>query len=129
MVHFGEFLKTWSFRSNSDTRQVRFIRTKISGKCQNCKNSNATIWAIFKQCEIGQKVWKVSESETNLLDLSFFPRNVQLSRRHRKRPFLLCLPLLHFVKLSQRWKVKATAFFARKWIALAQPIMCCVVEL
>ena len=34
MVHFGEFLKTWSLRSNSVTRQVSF-RTKIGGKCQN----------------------------------------------------------------------------------------------
>ena len=38
MVHFGEFLKMWSLRSNSVTRQVSFSRTKIGGKCQN--------WAI-----------------------------------------------------------------------------------
>ena len=44
---FGEFLKTWSLRSNSVTRQVRFNRTKIGKKGQN---SNATFWAIFKQC-------------------------------------------------------------------------------
>ena len=35
MIHFGEFLKTWSLRSNSVTRQVSFNRTKIGGKCQN----------------------------------------------------------------------------------------------
>ena len=35
MVHFGEFLKTWSLRSNSVTTQVSFSRTKIGGKCQN----------------------------------------------------------------------------------------------
>ena len=35
MVNFGEFLKTWSLRSNSVTRQVSFYRTKIGGKCQN----------------------------------------------------------------------------------------------
>ena len=29
MVHFGEFLKTWSLRSNSVTRQVSFNRTNI----------------------------------------------------------------------------------------------------
>ena len=34
---FGEFLKTWSLRSNSVTRQVSFSRTKIGGKCQNSK--------------------------------------------------------------------------------------------
>ena len=44
MVHF---LKTWSFLSNSITRQVSFNRTKIVGKCQN---SNATFWVTFKQC-------------------------------------------------------------------------------
>ena len=38
MVYFvGEFLKTWSFRSNSVTRQVSFNRTKNGGKCQNSK--------------------------------------------------------------------------------------------
>ena len=37
MVHFGEFLKTWSLRSNSVSRQVSFNRTKIGGKCQNPK--------------------------------------------------------------------------------------------
>ena len=37
MVHFGEFLKTCSLRSNSVTRQVSFKRTKISGKYQNSK--------------------------------------------------------------------------------------------
>ena len=35
MVQFDEFLKTWSLRSNSVTRQVSFDRTKIGGKCQN----------------------------------------------------------------------------------------------
>ena len=29
MVHFGEFLKTWSLRSNSVTRKVNFNRTKL----------------------------------------------------------------------------------------------------
>ena len=47
MVHFGEFLKTWSLRLNSVTRQVSFNRTKNGVKCQN---SNATFWVIFKQC-------------------------------------------------------------------------------
>ena len=35
MVHFGEFLKIWSLRSNRVTRQVSFNRSKIGGKCQN----------------------------------------------------------------------------------------------
>ena len=47
MVHFSEFFKTWSLRSNSVTRQVSFNRTKIGGKCQNSKNLNTTFWVIF----------------------------------------------------------------------------------
>ena len=47
MVHFGEFLKTCSLRSNIVTRQVSLNRTKLGGKCQN---SNTTFWVIFKQC-------------------------------------------------------------------------------
>ena len=50
MVHFGEFLKTWSLRSNSVTRHVSFKRTKNGGKWQNSKLQNATFWVIFKQC-------------------------------------------------------------------------------
>ena len=64
MVHFGEFLKTGSLRSNSVTRKVNFIWTKIVGKCQNTKiriqqnwwkipkfkNSDATFLVIFKHC-------------------------------------------------------------------------------
>ena len=35
---FGEFLETWSLRSNSVTRQVTFKkRPKIGGKCQHLK--------------------------------------------------------------------------------------------
>ena len=37
MVHFGEFLKTWSLLSNRVTRQVSFNRTKIGEKCQYSK--------------------------------------------------------------------------------------------
>ena len=37
MVNFGEFLKAWSLRSNSVTRQVSLNRSKIGGKCQNWK--------------------------------------------------------------------------------------------
>ena len=48
-VQFGQFLKTWSLRSNSVNIQVTFNSTKIDGKCQN---SNATFWVIFKQCAL-----------------------------------------------------------------------------
>ena len=37
MVHFGDFLKTLSLRSNSITRQVTYNKTKNVGKCQNKK--------------------------------------------------------------------------------------------
>ena len=37
MVNFDEFLKIWSLRSNSVTRQVNFNWTKIGGKWQNSK--------------------------------------------------------------------------------------------
>ena len=36
----GEFLKIWSLRSISVTRQVSSNRTKIGGKCQSSKISN-----------------------------------------------------------------------------------------
>ena len=34
-VHFDEFLKTWSLQSNSVTKQVSYIRTKIFKQCAN----------------------------------------------------------------------------------------------
>ena len=37
MVQFGEFLKTYSLRSNRVTRQVSFNGSTIGGKCQNWK--------------------------------------------------------------------------------------------
>ena len=49
IVHFGEFLNTWSLRSNSVTRQVIFNKTKIDEKCQNFKMRH--FWVIFKQYE------------------------------------------------------------------------------
>ena len=46
IVYFGEFLKTWSLRSNSVTRQVSFNRTKIGGKCDILSNfqTMCTLW-------------------------------------------------------------------------------------
>ena len=44
MVDFVEFLKTWSLRSNSVTRQVTFNRTKIGGKSQNWKIKMGHFW-------------------------------------------------------------------------------------
>ena len=53
-VHFGEFLQTWSLRSNSVTRQVSFNRTKIGEnakieklKC-NILCDFQTLWSWFE---------------------------------------------------------------------------------
>ena len=40
MVHFGEFLKTWSLRSNSVTRPISFNRPKNWWKMPKFENSN-----------------------------------------------------------------------------------------
>ena len=50
MVHFGEFLKTWSLQSNSVTRRVTFKRLKIGWKRQNSKIQNVTFLLILKHC-------------------------------------------------------------------------------
>ena len=52
MVHFGEFLKPEACGQTvlRLERQVSFNRSKIGGKCQNSKYSNATLWVIFIQC-------------------------------------------------------------------------------
>ena len=55
MVHFGEFLKTWSLRSNSVTRQVNFNRSKIGGKCQNWKPQMRLFgWISNTYCEVSR---------------------------------------------------------------------------
>ena len=63
MVNFGEFLKTWSLRSNSVTKQVTFNRTKIGVKCQNWKIKSATFWVIFKHYDINRRAdhWLLTE--------------------------------------------------------------------
>ena len=48
MVHFGEFLKTCSLRSNSVTRQVNFKSTKIGEKCTKLKNIKWDILGDFQ---------------------------------------------------------------------------------
>ena len=101
MVYFGEFLKTWSKRSNSVTRQVNFNRTKIGGKCQNYKNWNATIWVIFKQCALtgysknfGRFFFKTCWNALNYVNeinlhcgFSGVPREDTSRRYHNERSF------------------------------------------
>ena len=54
MVHFGEFLKNWSLRSNNVTRQVSFNGTKIleNAKIQKFKcdilSNFQTMWNVAK---------------------------------------------------------------------------------
>ena len=48
IVHFVEFLKTWSELSNSVTRQVSFNRTKIGGKIPKLKNIKCDILSNFQ---------------------------------------------------------------------------------
>ena len=84
MVHFGEFLKTWSLRSNSVTRQVSFHRTKNGGKCQNQKIQmlilefqiqfrlriqRLLLWRIFRKFVLCQKGFQVHTKR--LLQFSF----------------------------------------------------------
>ena len=61
-AHFEEFLKTWSLLSNSVTRQVNFIWTKMDKK-----NSNWDILCNFQTlwfcktrilCTISKYLWK-----------------------------------------------------------------------
>ena len=65
MVHFGEFLKTWSLRSNSVTRQVSFNRRKIGGKW---KIQMRHFWWFWNN------VWRAARTQTpreNDLDADF----------------------------------------------------------
>ena len=70
MVHFGEFLKTWSLRSNRVTRQVRFNRTKIGRNGQN-----ATFWVILSmsslrsQCCKMRHFWDIFQHCDSMLNL------------------------------------------------------------
>ena len=47
MVNFGEFLKTWSLRLNSVTRQVIFNRTKIGRKKPKLPKMSYLTYLIF----------------------------------------------------------------------------------
>ena len=67
MVNFDEFLKTWSLRANSVTRQVTFNRSKIGGKCQN---SNAVIYGLFigHSCNEQKYSWFVWGEKDHMWD-------------------------------------------------------------
>ena len=63
MVNFGKFLKSWSLRSYSVTRQVIFIRTKI-GENAKIRNENEKFWmnkSLSKMVNFGKflKTWSL----------------------------------------------------------------------
>ena len=93
MVHFGEFLKTWSLRSNSVTRQVSFNRTKIGGKCQKSKiqmrhfeyfSNNVNNIAYQRHC-----CWSSPEimAEWLWVTVAFYTRVAELRSGERRRNF------------------------------------------
>ena len=56
MVHFGDFLKTWSLLSNSVTSQ--FYKDKYWWKMPKLKSSDETILSNFKtMCDFSTKKW------------------------------------------------------------------------
>ena len=57
MVTFEEFLKTWSLRSSSVTRQVNFNWTKIGWKRRhNWKSQMRHFLVIFKHSDVKHKL-------------------------------------------------------------------------
>ena len=72
IVNYGEFLKTWSLRSNSLVRQVTFNRTKMP----KLKNLSAVFCVICKLCALAQflsfwSLWRLWLS--NVAHLQLFP--------------------------------------------------------
>ena len=73
MVHFGDFLKAWSLRSNSVTRQVNFNRTKIGGntkiqkfKCDilsNFQKISAGLVFVPKIRPLKKIIWRTPKFE------------------------------------------------------------------
>ena len=95
MVNFGEFLKTWSLRSNSVTRQVTFIRIKlvknaiieklkcdILGDFQTFWIKNVLFAIVFNSCFGPIFLWSVESLESRVLR-----REMPLESYKRKRSF------------------------------------------
>ena len=87
MVHFDEFLKTWSLRSYSVTRQVTLNRTKIGEKCQNFKFQMRHFWVIFKQFDISYFFCALPHN------FYIFCADIQKWREKLKHEELICLHL------------------------------------
>ena len=109
MVNFGEFLKTWSLRSNSVTRQVSFNRTKIGGKCQN---SNAAFWVIFKHC-VEVWIWSCQITSLNFVNnFNSSPKTLDETFSF----FFLLLTIRHQRDSSKNsWKAQPHKWISRKF--------------
>ena len=68
IVNFGEFLKYWSFRSNSVTRQVNFSYGKNWWKCLNSKTQ-------MRQLSNFQTIWVHENKQKVSFDDNFWREN------------------------------------------------------
>ena len=106
-VHFGEFLKAWSLRSNSVTRQVTFNRTKIGGKCQN---------SIIQMRHFGwfSNIVYFIKNRVGFLNCCFSISNAFVFVLPPKVPFIL---IPHIFLYISRILSKSTSFSIHKLIA------------
>ena len=127
MVNFVIFFENLKF-AVEQSYQVNFNRTKIGGKCQNCQNSNATFWVIFKHCEIHRKqiLWKQILNCNEKLGIFWalcnfaFPWCKLNDEWGESRPPLhlllhdLCWPLVSFWNVDHKLAVKLVKFVTVK---------------
>ena len=121
MVHFGEFLKTWSLRSNSDTVQVSFNRTIIGGKCQTFK------WDILSNFQttyvhLTLTNFPIRRTAGNKeLFLSFFPYSILWLFLSRiavpvERLHLLLFPITMIMEKKVRQIVRLLMWLRQFWL-------------
>ena len=96
---FWRFLETWSLQSNSVTRQVSFNVTIIDGKMPDLKNSSATFWVIFKQCDYDKSPF-LYKIQPNL----FFRNEITLIHNF---PW--------FFKIQKQWKNVWLLWILKQW--------------
>ena len=110
-VHFGEFLKTWSLRSNSVTRQVSYNRTQIGGnakilkfKCDNLNNSSS----------VGYHWWK---------EILFPCCSKQMNLHwHQNFRLVFCLLLGHYVSFND-WFSSSSIHLCKSRLALVMDLL------
>ena len=109
MVNFGDFLKTWRFRSSNVTRQVNFDRTKIRGKCQNLEiQMRQFCWFsnnVSRAGEIGQTCRAFSQTFlTTRLSFQAFNENMKAGDKRmtaERCGYLSLVAIAH--KLEEAW--------------------------